>query len=324
MVSLDLPGGVDVRRVWTALDGRIAPTVLVASERLDRALGHELRVTLALEVFQHTGSFKFRAALAAALGSHAPRLLTASSGNFGAALALAAARTGKQCTVVMPDRSANVKIAAVRGYGASVDLVDTEQKTRAARLAELAAADPEAESISPYDDPRVVAGNSTLGREILEQVPAQDCVVVPVGGGGLASGVVLARDLLGASCSVVGAEPVLANDAARSLREGTVCVNDREPPTLCDGARTLSLGKLNYSILSSGLAGIVEVEEQNISRAVRMLFEAANVKAEPTGALALAALLQDPARFAGKRAVCIVSGGNVDSALYTRLIAGMV
>src|SRR6202022_4480078 len=106
--------------------------------------------------FQHTGSFKFRAALAAALHSPAPRLLTASSGNFGAALALAAARAGKGCTVVMPAQSAAVKIAAVRHYGAVVDLIDTARTSRGARVAELRQEDPEAQVVSPYDDPHVI------------------------------------------------------------------------------------------------------------------------------------------------------------------------
>jgi threonine dehydratase len=287
------------------------------SARLDGSVGAS--IVLVSETFQHTGSFKFRAALAAALGSTAPRLLTASSGNFGAALALAAARTGKRCMVVMPKQSSSVKIDSVRAYGADVDLIDTARTSRTARVRELHQRDPSAEVISPYDDPRVVAGNATLGEELFA-AGGFDCVVVPVGGGGLSSGLVVARDMLSPGCPIFGAEPVLANDAARSLRDGTLRSNAGEAPTLCDGARTLSLGELNFAILRTGLSAIVEVEEGRVRDAVRLLFLGANLKAEPTGALALAAVLQAPERFAGRRVACIVSGGNVEAALYARLI----
>ena len=305
------------REVWTALSPHLRKTTFIESERLDAEVG--ARVLLASETFQHTGSFKMRAAMAVALASSAPRLLTASSGNFGAALARAAARSGKGCTVVMPARAAAVKIAAVQRFGATVDLIDTDRVTRNARLAELAAADPAAEAVSPFDDDRVIAGNASLGAELFaREVP--ECVLVPVGGGGLSSGMVVARDRLALRCEVLGAEPLTANDAARSLAGGVLVANAREPDTLADGARTLSLGQRNWAILRGGLGGIVEVPEEAIARAVRLLYDTANLKAEPTGALALGALLAAPARFAGRRVACIVSGGNVDGALYARLV----
>jgi threonine dehydratase len=232
---------------------------------------------------------------------------------------LAARISGKRCTVVMPIASATVKIAAVRFYGGIVDLVDTQQITRSARVDQLRRELSGAQVVSAYDDPYVVAGNSSLGAELFARgVP--DCVLVPVGGGGLSSGMVVARDLVGCSCPIIGAEPQLANDAARSLRAGELCSNVQEPNTLCDGARTLSLGRLNFAILRHGLEDIVEVEETNVARAVRLLFQLANLKAEPTGALSFAAMLQDPRRFDGKCVACVVSGGNVDPAVYARLI----
>lgn len=327
---LAVPGGaVDPSAVWRLLAGRLRPTLLHATASLDRALG--ARVVLCAETLQHTGSFKYRAALSAALHSPAPRLLCASSGNFGAALARAASEVGKGCTVIMPAQSAAVKIDAVRGHGATVDLIDTARITRQARVAELAAADPAAQVLSPYDDPYVIAGNSSLGAEIFADRAAEveaalggppNQVVVPVGGGGLASGWVVARNRLAPGCAVVGAEPLLCNDAARSLRAGSLQRNDREGDTLCDGARTLSLGQRNYALLREGLAGIVEVADEQVAAAVRLLFGACNLKAEPTGALAVAAVLTDPARFAGRRVVCVVSGGNVDAALYASLLVG--
>lgn len=309
--------GIDLRAIWQGLSPHLRPTLLVESERLSHALG--VRVRLASETLQHTGSFKFRAALAVAQNSDAEHLLAASSGNFGAALALAARQAGKRCTIVMPSTSARVKIAAVVSYAAEVDLVDTSKKSRAARVAELAASLSEVAVVSAYDDPFVIAGNSSLGAEILAG-DGTDVVVVPVGGGGLSSGIVAARDELRSRARVLGAEPRLANDGARSLREGRLVANEGEPPTLCDGARTVSLGQRNFAILREGLEGIAEVEEAAVERAVRMLFELANLKVEPTGALAVAAVLQEPSRFAGKNVTCVVSGGNVDAELYACLL----
>lgn len=297
------------------------PTTVVAAPRLARRLGVEL--TLVSEAFQETGSFKFRAAanVVASLPSHL--FLTVSSGNFGQALARAAALAGRRAIVAMPAGSARVKIDAVREHGAEVDFVDTSRTTREARLAELAALHPEAYVASPYDDPLVIVGNASLGREIAERLPEVEAVVVPVGGGGLASGVVTGLREAGHPAEVWGAEPLLANDAARSLRSGHLESNEGpEPATIADGARTRSLGRHNWAILRDGLAGIVEVPEEAIAEATRLLFALANLKAEPTGGLATGALLAEPGRFRGRRVAAVVSGGNVDPALYARLIAG--
>ncbi len=312
---------IDLEKLWRTLRPRVVIATLIEPRRIDAALGGEIRVLLVSETFQHTGSFKFRAATSVALHSPAAHLLTASSGNFGAALAWAARETGKRCTVVMPAHSAQVKIDAVRSAGAGVELIDTATISRAQRVEQLQEQDPKAQVVSPYDDPHVIAGNGSLAAELFAR-ETPDCIIAPVGGGGLSSGIVVARDFLGVSCPVIGAEPALANDAARSLREGKLCRNAQEPDTLCDGARTLSLGKLNFEILRQGLSGVIEVEEAQIVRAVKMLFELANLKAEPTGALSVAALLQSPLRFAGKRVACVVSGGNVDNAVFTRLLVG--
>jgi threonine dehydratase len=147
-----------------------------------------------------------------------------------------------------------------------------------------------------------------------------DAVVVPIGGGGLISGVITARDALGHGATIYGAEPALANDAARSLRAGELIANVAEPPTIADGARTLSLGTFTWPIVRRGVADIVEVPEDAIAEGVRLLFRLANVKAEPTGALAVGAVLLDAERFHGKRICCVVSGGNVDDALYAAIL----
>lgn len=297
----------------------VRPTTWIEAPRLERRLG--LRLVLASETFQHTGSFKFRAAYNVASQVPERHIITASSGNFGQALAHACSRLGKTCAVVMPHTSAEVKVAAVREYGGTVDLVDVTRKSRAERVAELAAERPDAYVASAYDDPLVIAGNATLGEEVAARAGTFEVVLAPVGGGGLTAGLVTGIATSGRRLAVVGAEPLLGNDAARSLRAGTIVRNEREPATIADGARTVSLGLHNWQVLSRGLREIVEVPEEAIREAVRLLFGLANLKVEPTGALAVAALLAAPERFAGQSVCCVLSGGNVDPAVYRELLA---
>ena len=302
---------------------RPKPTTIVDAPRLSKRLGVD--VFLATETFQETGSFKFRAAANLAAKVPNPILLAASSGNFGQALARAAALAGKRAIIVMPSRSAKVKIDAVREFGGEVVFVDTAKETRAAKVAEVAALHPDAYLGSAYDDEHVIEGNASLGRELAALAANGrpfDAVVVPVGGGGLSSGMVRGLRDGGSSAEVWGAEPLLSNDAARSLREGRMIRQDREGDTIADGARTLSLGDRNWAILKDGLAGIVEVDEPEIRAAVRLHSELANLKSEPTGALSLGAILTAPEKFRGKRVCLVVSGGNVDPAVYREILAG--
>ena len=296
----------------------LARTVLISAPRLSAHLGRE--VILAAETFQRTGSFKFRAAHH--LAGHVPHetILTASSGNFGQALAHACALFGKRAIVVMPETSAQVKVDAVRGYGGQVELVDTSRQTRQSRVTELAAVHPEAYLASAFDDLLVIEGNSSLGVELAADLPpACRRVVLPLGGGGLCAGVIQGLQRAGRQAETYGAEPLLANDAARSLRAGEIVANEREATTLADGARTLSLGVHTWPVLRDHISGIVEVTEAGIAEGVRLLFSHANLKAEPTAALSLGALLaggipgDDPV-------CCVVTGGNVDPELYARLL----
>jgi threonine dehydratase len=294
------------------------PTTIVEAPRLAAHLGVEM--FLATETFQRTGSFKFRAAFSVAANVPHPHVITASSGNFGQAMAYACKLFGKRCTIVMPANSARVKIDAVLSHGGRVDLVDTTKVQRAARVAQLAAENPDAYVASAYDDPLVIAGNSSLGDELVRLATPPDVVVVAVGGGGLSSGLIQAARRADHQMAVVGSEPLIANDAARSLRAGHIVVNDAEPQTIADGTRTLSVGKHNWEILKDGLETIVEVPEDAIREGVRLLFSLANLKAEPTGALGVAALITSPETFRGRRVCCVVTGGNVDPAVYASLI----
>jgi threonine dehydratase len=147
-------------------------------------------------------------------------------------------------------------------------------------------------------------------------------VVAAIGGGGLTAGLVQAAQRMSHRMAVIAAEPLVANDAARSLRAGHIVVNETEPQTIADGTRTLSIGKHNWEILKDGLETIVEVPEEAIREGVRLLFTLANLKAEPTGALGIGALLTAPETFRGRRVCCVVTGGNVDPGVYAAIIAG--
>jgi threonine dehydratase len=297
------------------------PTTIIDSPRLSDRLGATL--VLASETLQYTGSFKFRAAYNVASHVAHAHIITASSGNFGQAIAFACSLFGKRCTVVMPSGAPKIKVDAVREYGAEVDLVDVAKQGRLERLAELAKKFPDAYVASPYDDPLVIEGNAGLAKELFALGLELDFIIAPIGGGGLTSGLVKAVKQSGKNIQVLAAEPTLANDAAESFRAGHIVAQKDESATIADGARMLRLGDRNWEILSAGLAGVVEVSEEQIKEGVRMLFAFANLKAEPTGALSLGAVLADRARFAGKRVCCVISGGNADPALYAKLIEGI-
>jgi threonine dehydratase len=296
----------------------VRATTIIDAPRLSKLLG--ATVTIVSETFQHTGSFKFRAAYNVVSQVSEKKIIAASSGNFGQAIAYACSLLGKTCTIVMPATSAQVKIDAVREYGGYADLIDVNQKSRAGRVAELAAESTDAYVASAFDDPLVIEGNASLGEEIAALTRVIDFVVAPVGGGGLTSGLITGIRRSNRSIQVIGAEPLLANDAARSLRAGHIVANEAEPQTIADGTRTVSLGQHNWAVLKDGLAGIVEVPEENIKEGVRLLFSLANLKAEPTGALSIGALLTDPERFRDRSVCCVVSGGNVDPQVYRELL----
>jgi threonine dehydratase len=305
-------------RIPIPLREAVRPTTIIESERLSKKLGAQ--VTVATETFQHTGSFKFRAAYNLASKVPNRRIIAASSGNYGQAMAYACRLLGKECIIVMPHNSAQVKVDAVREYGAVADLVDVRVKSRAERVSELAALHTDAYVASAYDDPLVIEGNASLGEELCAMARHFDFIVAPVGGGGLTSGIIKAVRASGRDTEVIGAEPLMANDAARSLREGRIVVNDTEPQTIADGTRTVSIGRCNWEILKDGISRIVEVPEERIREGVRLLFLLANLKTEPTGALSIAALMTEPEFFRDRSVCCVISGGNVDPEVYTQIL----
>jgi threonine dehydratase len=305
----------------------IKPTTIVEANRLSLHL--KSKVLIASEIGQHsgerqhTGSFKFRAAMNVVLSVANQMFITASSGNFAQALALACKLLDRRCLVIMPDTSASVKIEATRGHGAEVELIDTNKISRKERLQELAEQYPDAYIASPFDDPLVIAGNSSLGIELANSGKNFDIVIVPIGGGGLSAGVLmgLKQSERAKNVKVFGAEPQLANDAYRSFNEKVLIANEQEPQTIADGARTLSLGAANWPILRDGLAGIIEVSEEGIEQAVYLLYEHVGIRSEPTGALATGALMNYTRFFQDKTVLCIVSGGNVDESRFQQILA---
>ncbi len=297
----------------------IRPTTFIESASLSKLLNCDL--TIVSETFQHTGSFKFRAAYNLASSVPNDHIITASSGNFGQALAYACQLLDKKCHVVMPENSAKIKIEGVKSYGAVIDLVDTKKVSRSERVSQLIAEFPSAYRASAYDDLLVIDGNATLGAEIDNCEKDFDIVISPIGGGGLSSGILKGLCDTGNKAQVFGAEPLLGNDAALSLKAGKIVANEQEPTTIADGARTISLGEHNWEILKKGLREIVEISDEKICDAVRLLFSNANLKCEPTGALSLGAILEKPEIFANKRIACVVSGGNVDSEIYRTILS---
>jgi threonine dehydratase len=295
------------------------PTTFVRSQRLVAQLGVD--VTIATETFQHTGSFKFRGAFNTAAHTDSQHLIAASSGNFGQALAFACKLFEKRCTIVMPHDSSAVKVAAVRSYGATVESVDVRKTPRAERVRQLLDAFPGSVQAFPSDGEPMLAGNESLGAEIVADTRNFDVVVVPIGGGGVGVGCIRAVERTGSKMRVIGVEPQAANDVVRSFRSGERFVWDREPATIADGVRTLGVSVGNWEVLKRGLASMLEVAEETIIEATRMAFHLANLKVEPTGALALAALLEHGTSFTGMRVCCVATGGNVSAEQYARILS---
>jgi threonine dehydratase len=274
------------------------------------------------ESLQPVGAFKVRGA-AHALAMlpderRASGVVTHSSGNHGRALAYAAAAAGVRCVVVMPDVAPAVKVDAVRALGAEIELVPPDR--RVARVTELVA-ERGLESIPPFDHRDIIAGQGTVGLEIAEDLPDVEVVLVPVGGGGLASGVATAIKALRPAATVIGVEPELAADAQESLRTGEVVVWPVEQTyrTIADGLRT-NLSELTFAHLRARLDGIVTVTEDEIRSAVGTLAREAHLVVEPSGALGIAAVRHRPGELPSGRTVAVLTGGNLDPALLATLL----
>jgi threonine dehydratase len=308
---LDAPTPADVFEAAARIRHAVHRTPVMRSASLDEAFG--MRMHFKCENLQRAGAFKARGAMNAVLSlsdeEAARGVVTHSSGNHAQALALAARHRGIPCTVVMPRGSSEVKRRAVLDRGAQVVPCEPTLEARERVAAEVLDATG-ACFVHPYDDPRVIAGQGTAALELLEDVLGLDALVVPVGGGGLASGTVLAARGLDPGIAVHGAEPACADDACRSLAAGRL-LPATGAETIADGLRT-ALSPRTFAILSAHLAGIATVGEAEIVEAMRRVFERLKVVVEPSGAVALAACARLREELGGRHVGVILSGGNVD------------
>ncbi|MDM9379852.1 threo-3-hydroxy-L-aspartate ammonia-lyase [Chlorogloeopsis sp. ULAP01] len=266
------------------------------------------------ENFQRTGSFKFRGAYNALFQLPEEQkqkgVVTFSSGNHAQAIALSGKLLNIPTTIVMPDDAPAVKQAATRGYGAEVILYNRE-KTNREELAQTLAQERGLIMIPPYDHPHIVAGQGTAAKELIEEVGELDLLLVCCGGGGLLSGSAIATKALLPNCKVIGVEPECADDATRSFHSKTLhTVNN--PDTIADGVRTPSLGKITFPLVLQYVDDMVTVSEEAIIRTMFFLWERLKIVVEPTGVLAVAALLEDVVKAPSARIGVIISGGNVD------------
>lgn len=307
-LSLDF---IDVLEAAARIAAHASVTPVLRSRTLDARSG--ARLYFKAEHLQRSGAFKFRGACNAVWSLPAEQtergVLTHSSGNHGAALALAARTRGIACQVVVPDGAVAAKLDNIRRHGATLHRCQASVAAREQACAALQAATG-AQLVHPYRDPAVIAGQGTAALELLQHSGGLDVLVVPVGGGGLAAGTALALRGAAPDCELVLAEPAGADDTARSLAIGERCV-DGVPDTLCDGLRG-SLGAPNFVLLRQAQAQVIRVDDSATITAMRLLWQTLKQLVEPSSAIALAAVLAEPARFAGRRVGLLLSGGNVD------------
>ena len=305
------PSIKEIREAHSRIRGMIHRTPVLTCMALDRICG--ARLFFKCENMQKTGVFKIRGATNAVLtldGEQADRgVATHSSGNHAAALALAARTRGTKAYVVMPENIPAVKRDAVGEYGAVITYCSPTLEAREEGLAEVLERTG-AVFIHPYNDYRVIAGQGTAAIELCEEIPELDIVMTPVGGGGLLGGTAISVAALSPGTDVVAAEPEMADDAYRSLRAGRIVPSDN-PATIADGLRT-SLGTLTFPIIRRYVKRIVTVSEEDIIRAMRLIWERMKIIVEPSAAVPLGALLTGREAFSEKRIGIILSGGNVD------------
>ncbi|KRT72944.1 MAG: threonine dehydratase, threonine dehydratase [Candidatus Rokubacteria bacterium CSP1-6] len=308
MITLD-----DVRAAAGRLRDRIHRTPVITCRSFDEATGYS--VFFKCENVQRAGSFKIRGALNKLLSLSAAErargVVAFSSGNHAQGVALAARIVGTSAVIVMPSDAPRLKLAATRGYGAEVVFYDRQKEDREAIARRL-----EAETgrvlVPPYDDPAIMAGQGTAALELFEDVPVLDALLTPVGGGGLMAGCSTVAKAVDPATHVFGVEAETANDTWLSLQKGER-VTIPPPPTIADGIRNLSPGRLTFPVLQKNLEGILLVSDEEIVQALRFLLFRAKLLVEPTGAVPAAALLAGKLTLPkGARVGVLLSGGNVD------------
>ena len=305
--------------------GRIAAharaTPVLQSRSLDARLGVQLR--LKAEHLQRIGAFKFRGACNAVWALDAETaargVVTHSSGNHGAALALAARGRGSPCHVVVPEGAVRAKLAAIEAYGATLHHCAPTITAREAMCAQVQR-QTGATLVHPYANASVIAGQGTAALELVQDVGGLDVLLVCVGGGGLISGCAVAAKHLSPDCRVIGVEPEAGNDVQQSLRRGEI-VHIDVPKTIADGAQTQHLGAYTFEIIRREVDDILTVSDAQLVDGMRFFAERMKLVVEPTGCLGLAAARAMKDAIKGKRVGVIISGGNVDIDRFCALLA---
>ena len=294
---------------------RIAPYIHKTPVLTSQAINEMLNAAIFFkcENFQKMGAFKMRGALNAIMQlseeQKANGVVTHSSGNFAQAVSLAAKKLGVKAYIVMPSSAPKVKQEAVLGYGGMITICEPTLKAREETSTKIQK-ETGATFIHPSNDLDVIIGNSTACTELLEFQNNLDVVITPVGGGGLLAGTALSAHYLGKNCKTIGAEPFEVDDAYRSLKSGKIETNTTTN-TIADGLKT-QLGHHNFPIIQKYVSKIIRVTEDEITNAMKLVYERMKIVIEPSSAVALAAVFREKGKFENKKIGIIFSGGNVD------------
>ena len=309
--NLLIPGFEDVLIAQQRIQPYIHKTPVLTSSFLNQLTGAEL--FFKCENFQKAGAFKVRGASNAVFGLSdemaAKGVATHSSGNHALSLSYAAGRRGIPVTVVMPHTAPQAKKDAVRGYGGTIIECEPSTSSREATFARVVA-ETGADFVHPYNDPRVIAGQATCSLELQEQVNNLDSVIAPIGGGGMVSGTCLTLSTIAPQIKIYAAEPLNADDAARSFRAGHIIADDA-PETIADGLK-VPLKDLTWHFVSNHVTDILTATEEEIVDAMKLIWQRMKIVMEPSSAVPLATILKNRKLFAGQRIGVIITGGNVD------------
>lgn len=307
----DFPTYYDVIAAHERIEPHIHRTPVLTSSYINSLVGAEL--FFKCENFQKAGAFKARGASNAVFGltdeQAAKGVATHSSGNHGTCLSYAAGRRGIPCTVVMPRTAPQAKKDAVRGYGGRVVECEPSTSSREAVFAEVVA-ETGVEFVHPYNDLRVITGQATCSRELMEQVEGLTSVVAPIGGGGMVSGTCLTLSTIAPQVKIYAAEPEQADDAYRSFKAGHIIADDA-PETVADGLK-VPLKENTWHYVQNHVTDILTASEEEIVEAMKLIWKRMKIVMEPSSAVPLATILKNKELFAGQRIGVIITGGNVD------------
>ncbi len=308
---MHIPTYDDMLAAHDRIKPHIRRTPVRVSDYLNELTGAEL--FFKCENFQEPGAFKVRGAANAVFGlddaQAAKGVATHSSGNHASCLSYAAMLRGIPCNVVMPRTAPQAKKDTVRRYGGNITECEPSTTSREETFAQVQAATG-GDFVHPYNDPRVIAGQGTCSRELIEQVDGLDAVVAPIGGGGMISGTCLTLSNLAPECRVIAAEPETADDAYRSFKAGHIIADDA-PKSVADGL-LVPLKDLTWHFVSNHVSEIYTASEAEIVDAMKLIWKHLRVVAEPSSSVPLATILKHPDAFKGKRVGIIITGGNVD------------